>query len=92
MTHFNSPYGVVTLTDERKQHIFTFHPDVRNCLQYFALTLSDPEYEISSIHDPLAVICYRFIPKRRKWLAVVVKRSPRPFILTAYLAKKPKKI
>lgn len=25
---FNSPYGIITLTNERRAHILTFHPDI----------------------------------------------------------------
>mgnify|MGYP001588822050 CR=1 FL=1 len=28
---FNSPYGTITLTDERRTHILAFHPDVARC-------------------------------------------------------------
>jgi len=41
-----------------------------------------------SVHDPLAIICYRFIPRRKRYLAIVVKTGERPFTLTAYLVKR----
>ena len=88
---FASPYGIVTLTDERKAHILTFHPDVTRCLSRFAETLANPDIAISSVHDPTVVICYRFLTRRKECLAIVVRIGSHPFILTAYLAKKPKR-
>ncbi|MEK7145045.1 MAG: hypothetical protein AAB794_04310 [Patescibacteria group bacterium] len=87
---FNSPYGIVTLTDERKAHIFTFHPDVARCLPYFADTLAKPGITIISANDSTVIICYHFLSRRKKYLAIVVKLTEHPFVLTAYLAKKPK--
>ncbi len=87
---FSSPYGIIMLTDERKAHIFAFHPDVAQCLRYFADTLENPDTTIISAHDPTVVICYRFLARRKKYLAIVVKLTRHPFVLTAYLAKRPK--
>ncbi|MDO8551955.1 MAG: hypothetical protein Q7S01_00320 [bacterium] len=88
---FNSPYGIVTLTDERKAHILTFHPDVAHCLSRFAETLEHPDIAVASLHDSTVIICYRLLARRKKYLAIVVKVTRYPFILTAYLAKKPKR-
>lgn len=90
MRKFESPYGMVTLTNERWQHILEFHLDVAGCIRYFEQTLARPEQEIRSTHDASVVIFYRFLPRRKRYLAVVVKTGARPFVLTAYLAKKPK--
>lgn len=88
---FSSPYGIITLTGERKAHIFAFHPDVARCLPHFAETLANPDSVIISVHDATVVIYYRFLTRRKRYLAIVVKLTQRPFILTAYLAKKPKR-
>lgn len=88
---FSSPYGIITLTDERRAHIFAFHPDVASCFQYFADTLANPDTIIVSAHDSTVVICYRLLSRRKKYLAIVVKLTSHPFVLTAYLAKKPKR-
>ncbi|MBI5470106.1 hypothetical protein HY968_02175 [Candidatus Kaiserbacteria bacterium] len=88
MQHFRSPYGSILLTDERKRHILEFHPEVRMYLRYFVDTLAKPEYESRSVHDAAVVICYQYIPRRKRYLAIVVKTGTRPFILTAYLARK----
>lgn len=87
---FNSPYGIVTLTDERRQHILAFHPDVLRALPHFKTTLAEPEWAIRSAHDQTVVICYRFLARQKKYLAIVVKITRHPFVLTAYLAKRPK--
>lgn len=81
---------MVTLTDERKTHIFAFHPDVASCLPYFADTLANPDMTVVSVHDSTVIICYRFLARRKKYLAIVVKLAKHPFVLTAYLAKKSK--
>lgn len=88
---FSSSYGTITLTDERKAHILAFHPDVARCLPQFAETLANPDSIIASVHDATVVIYYRFLTRRKRYLAIVVKLSRHPFILTAYLAKKPKR-
>jgi len=92
MQRFSPPFGPITLTNERKAHIFAFHPDVRRYLRYFAPVLARPEMIIPSAHDSAVVICYGALPKTRKYLAVVVKTGSKPFILTAYVAKRPKKL
>ena len=87
---FDSPYGIVTLTDERRMHILTFHPEIAHHLHHFAETLKNPSVTAGSVHNPSVVICYRFLTRRKKYLAIVVKTGVHPFILTAYIAKKPK--
>jgi len=48
-------------------------------------------YAISSVHNPAVIICYRLLARRKRYLAIVVKTGVHPFILTAYLARKPKR-
>lgn len=88
---FNSPYGIITLTEERWAHITAFHPDVAHHFSNFAETLAKPGTTIRSVHSPEVVICYRFLARQKKYLAIVVKTTINPFILTAYLAKRPKR-
>ena len=90
MRKFASRFGLVILTYERERHILEFHPDVRKYLQHFGSTLADPEMTVGSKHDPAAVICYQYFPLRRRYLAIVVKTGSKPFIITAYVAKKSK--
>ena len=92
MKRFQSQYGIVTLTDERLAHILEFHPEIRRYLSYFKQTLARPEHESISAHDASVVICYRSLPKGRRHLAIVLKTSKNPFVLTAYLVKKPKSV
>ena len=82
---------MVMLTDERKMHILTFHPDVTRYLSRFAETLMNPDITTSSVHDPSVIICYHLLAHRKKHLAIVIRIGVHPFVLTAYLAKKPKR-
>lgn len=91
MRYYESPFGRVALTAERLEHILLFHPDVSPCLRYVAETLARPERTASSVHDKNVVIYYHYLPRRKRFLAVVVKIENHPFILTMYLAKKPKR-
>ena len=91
MRYFGSPFGRIAFTDERLRHILTFHPDVKSSLRYFAQTLQEPEQTVPAIHDHNVIICYRYIARRKRFLAIVVKIGDYPFIVTAYLAKKIKK-
>ena len=91
MQRFPSVYGEISLTDERIQHILTFHPDMDGHIEHIAQALAEPETMVRSASDPSVVIFYRLIPKGKKYLAVAIKTSVRPFVLTAYLAKKPKR-
>jgi len=91
MRYYSSSFGRVALTDERLQHILAFHPDVASCLRHFPLVLQQPERTVPSVHDRNVVICYRYLPRRKRFLAIVVKTDPQPFIVTAYLARKMKK-
>ena len=90
MRKYSSRFGNVVLTDERKQHILEFHPDIAGVVNEFADALSVPDKVARSVHDDTVIICYRFLPRRKRFLAIVVKTGKNPFILTAYLAKKPK--
>ena len=91
MRRFNCRHVSVLLTDERRQHIAAFHPDVTFCFRYFAETLKNPDSEVRSVHDASVLICYRYLTRHKKHLAIVLKTGVRPFIITAYLAEKPKR-
>lgn len=86
MEDFLSPFGRIQLTDERKRHIFRFHPEVRAYRKYFEKTIRRPDMMCRSKYDAAALILYRLI--NGKYLAVVVKTNQRNFILTAYLTKR----
>jgi hypothetical protein len=88
MRKFRSPFGNVELTEERRRHILNFHPEVASALGQMVSALSNPDVQKRSKHNPEVIICYRYLPSRKKYLAVVVKRGTRNFILTAYLTQK----
>ena len=87
---FRTSYGIVSLTEERKGHILAFHPDVASCFSHFSEALAQPDFTTVSAHDAAVIIFYRFLARRKKYLAIVVKVTKQSFILTAYIAKKPK--
>lgn len=87
MQKFGSTFGTLELTDERRAHILTFHPEVKQYYKYFAKALLRPEIIRRSKSDPQVLILYYKIP-RKKYLAIVIKINARKFILTAYLASK----
>ena len=82
---------IVELTQERANHIFEFHPDVKPYLSGIAATLTNPDEIRRSKHDIEILLFYKkfFIKnRRRKYLAVVVKVNERNFVLTCYLTDK----
>ncbi|MBI4159735.1 hypothetical protein HY504_01080 [Candidatus Wolfebacteria bacterium] len=86
MGKFESPFGAVELTEERKRHILVFHPEVRRYKNHFPNTLAHPQFIRRSKYDPAVYILYGLVPAK-KYLAIVVKTNNRNFILTAYLTK-----
>ncbi len=93
MRIFRSLWGKIELTEERKRHITTFHPDVKPFVRYFEATLLTPKSVIRSKHDTDVFICYRELPHRKLFLAVVVRlKSNNNFILTAYVTNKVKPV
>ncbi|OGL86393.1 hypothetical protein A3I40_01345 [Candidatus Uhrbacteria bacterium RIFCSPLOWO2_02_FULL_48_12] len=93
MRIFRSPWGKIELTEERKQHIVSFHPDIAPYLRYFDATLRVPKRIARSKHDKDVIICYRQLPRRKLFLAIIFRLKPHNnFILTAYLANKIKRV
>ncbi len=89
MRTFRSRWGEIEFTEERREHIIFFHPEVAPCLRLFPLVLAAPQKIVRSAHDETVIICYYFLAQRRKYLAIVVKLRPKSnFVLTAYLTKK----
>ena len=85
MKRFDSAIGTVELTDERRNHILQFHPDIKSYWKHFPATLANPDILRLSKFDPKAKIFYRSASEQKKYLAIVVKTNHRNFILTAYL-------
>ena len=88
MDVFKSLFGKVELTAERWHHIVTFHPEIRSYRKTLQNVFAHPDTVRRSKLDSAVKICYLFIPKRNKYLAVVVKTNTRNFVLTAYLTSK----
>lgn len=75
MKIFDSSFGHIELTDERKKHILFFHPEVRSYDRHFSKTLSIPDAIRRSKHDPKVLIFYKRIREKR-YLAVTVQDKP----------------
>lgn len=86
MEVFQSVFGNVELTAERKAHIFKFHPEVKKFVKDFSKTLRGPDTVKKSKFDDKTYIFYR--QSKQKFLAIVVKTNHRCFILTAYVTNK----
>lgn len=80
----------VELTNERKQHIVQFHPDLTPYLRKIPIVLRKPDLVMQMREDAHVLIFYKyFVTMRlRKYIAVVVKINQRNFILTAYQTKR----
>ncbi len=88
METFDSPFGKVVLTAERWNHIVMFHPEILSYRKTLQNVLAHPDITRRSKLDPTVKICYSLIPKRNKYIAIVVKTNTRNFVLTAYLTSK----
>lgn len=88
---FKSKIGrIIDLSDERKNHIFEYHPDVRNYFDKIGEVLGNPDEIRKSRHDAKVLLFYKFFVnlKKEKYLVVVVKINERNFILTYYFTDK----
>jgi hypothetical protein len=87
MQCFISRLGTVELTDERKNHILTFHPEIHSAFTYFSEALSHPNTIRQSKFDTEVILFYKKVTDS-KYLVIVVKVNQRRFILTAYFTEK----
>lgn len=80
----------VELTDERLAHIRDYHPDVVPFVERVGEVLRAPDMLRESTQDPTVVVHYKHFADilGGKFLAVVVKRENRRFLLTAYLTRR----
>lgn len=88
MTTFRSPFlGIIELTDERKSHIITAHPELKRYLKKIAQVLRSPEEIRMSRFDKNVLLFYKYFAriKNGKYISVTVKTGERNFILTAYI-------
>jgi hypothetical protein len=79
---------VIRLTDERRQHLESDHPEMTGQISRIAETLADPERIVRSRTDATVELFYKWYastPVMAKFLCVVVKALPDdPFMVTAY--------
>ena len=91
MIWFKSRLGKeIELTEERKQHILTFHPEIAQHLDKFAEVLLKPEGIRRSISDKKVLLFDKGFASigSGNYLRIAVKINERWFILTAYLTKR----
>ena len=91
MIWFESKLGKeIELTEERKQHILTFHPEITQHLDKFAQVLLNPDGIRRSISDKKVLLFDKSFASigSENHLRIAVKTNERWFILTAYLTKR----
>lgn len=90
-SHFASALGkVVELTEERREHITLYHPDVAPFLDRIGSVLAQPDELRRRLDDPQVILFYKYYPDilGGKYVTVAVKvGEERSFVLTAYLTK-----
>lgn len=83
------------MSDERKDHLETEHPEMENQYKQIALTLAAPDRIVRSKIDTEVELHYHFFektPVTSKHLCVVVKANREdPFIITVYFTDSVKK-
>jgi len=83
--------GSIELTNERKLHILTVHPELKLHLEKLSLVLLNPDEIKRSRFDKNVLLFYKFFAKIKsgKYINVTVKTvNERNFILTAYITDK----
>lgn len=80
----------IILTEERKQHILDFHPDLKPYFNKISEVLNKPDEIRRSNEDKNVLIFYKFYDNilNGKYVAVVTRINKRNFILTSYLTDK----
>jgi len=78
----------IRLTDERRQHLESTHPEMKGQIGRVGETLASPDKVVRSRTDLSVELFYKFYqstPVTEKYLCVVVKSLERDhFIITAY--------
>ncbi len=88
---FKTSFGkTAELTSERKNHIFLFHSDLKPYFERFKEVLLEPDEVKISKSDPDVLLFYKYFDTiiGGKYIAVVVKRNRRWFILTGYFTNR----
>ena len=80
----------IELTDERNQHILTFHPELEKHFDKFSEVLLDPDDIRVSPSDSSVLLFHKSFASigTGKYLRIAVKINGRWFIVTAYLTKR----
>ena len=89
MLEFRDIHGRnIRLTDERRVHLETDHPEMKNQVGRISETLLDPDRITQSRTDIQAELFYKWYqttPVTSKYLCIIVKTLPNDhFVLTAY--------
>lgn len=66
----------IRLTDERRQHLGSTHPEMKGQVERIGQTLVSPDKVVRSRTDPLVELFYKFYqstPVTEKYLCIVVK-------------------
>jgi hypothetical protein len=78
----------IRLTDERRHHLESDHPEMAGQISRIAETLADPDRIVRSRTDATVELFYKWYaatPVTAKFLCIVVKALPDdPFMITAY--------
>ncbi|KKR78110.1 MAG: hypothetical protein UU23_C0003G0008 [Candidatus Curtissbacteria bacterium GW2011_GWA1_40_9] len=76
----------IELTDERRQHIISRHPDVATHFTKASTTLVEPDEIRIDKEDKNVLLFYKYFSKigSGKYLVVAVKFNKRNFLLTLY--------
>lgn len=88
MPIFYSPLtGAVELTDERRIHILTAHPDLKPHIKKLSQVLQNPDEIRRSRFDKDVLLFYRYFATIAggKYINVTVKTGERNFVLTSYI-------
>ena len=90
ITYQSSIQKRIILTEERKQHILDFHPDLKPYFNKISEILNKPDEIRKTNEDKNVLIFYKFYDKvlNGKYIVVVTKINKRNFILTSYLTDK----
>ena len=91
MHDFNSPIiGNVELTNERKIHILSSHPELKIHFERISQVLINPDEIRRSRLDKNVLLFYKFFAKVKsgKYINVTIKTGHRNFVLTSYITDK----
>jgi len=80
----------IRLTEERKQHIVSRHPEIRGNFNKIKPTLAKPDLIVANRYAADEKYYHRFFETLGNYLIVVVN-TDKKFIITAFIAREVKK-